>query len=99
MKDGDANTHFFHAQASTRRKKKFIHKLQDGQGVWNEHLDLIGNTTLDYFFDIFYSSASGSDLLSSFVWPQFYASQNVEFLAFVSEEKVYFVVFVMHPDK
>jgi hypothetical protein len=34
LKNGDKNTHFFHACANSRRKKKFIEKIRDEQGNW-----------------------------------------------------------------
>ncbi|KAJ9184743.1 hypothetical protein P3X46_004439, partial [Hevea brasiliensis] len=34
LKEGDSNTHFFHAQASSRRRSNYVEALQDSKGHW-----------------------------------------------------------------
>jgi hypothetical protein len=39
IKDGDANTRFFHLRANGRRRKNFIQRLREGQGWLFKHHD------------------------------------------------------------
>ena len=48
LKEGDANTHFFHRQAVYRKKRKFISNLEEDGRVYTNHEDIQG--VLDGFF-------------------------------------------------
>jgi hypothetical protein len=39
IKEGDANTRFFHLRANGRRRKNFIQRLREGQGWLFKHHD------------------------------------------------------------
>lgn len=56
LKDGDANTSFFHKQASCRRPKNFIYKLKDGDRVVTSQQDK--HQILFYYFDCVLSTAA-----------------------------------------
>jgi hypothetical protein len=53
LKDGDTNNKFFHASATSRRRKNTISKLRDASGVWLTSHDDMSSHVQDYFSDIF----------------------------------------------
>ncbi|XP_012847426.1 PREDICTED: uncharacterized protein LOC105967373 [Erythranthe guttata] len=55
MREGDKNTKFFHAKASSRRRKNTIAGLCNSEGVWCEREADIEKIVSDYFSDIFTS--------------------------------------------
>uniref|UniRef100_A0A803Q310 Reverse transcriptase domain-containing protein n=1 Tax=Cannabis sativa TaxID=3483 RepID=A0A803Q310_CANSA len=61
LKEGDQNSKYFHASASSRKCQNLIHKLQDRNGVWVDwdsgRADLISN----YYADLFATSHTMGD--------------------------------------
>lgn len=53
LKDGDQNTNFFRKKASNRRKRNFIWRLKDKDGVWKEEEEDVGRVLREYFIDLF----------------------------------------------
>ena len=53
LKEGDANSKFFHAVIRGRRNKMFIHKIMDDSGVWIQGEDKVAKEACDYFQNIF----------------------------------------------
>ncbi|OMO51274.1 reverse transcriptase [Corchorus capsularis] len=56
LKDGDKNTEFFHAVASSRKNKKAIDSIEDSSGAVCEDPIGIANIFTEYFKEIFTSS-------------------------------------------
>lgn len=55
LKHGDRNTKFFHSKASQRRKRNFIHGIQDQHGNWVEDIGELAEVAINYFETIFHS--------------------------------------------
>lgn len=55
---GDRNTSFFHAKASARQRKYFIHGLLDDDGVWQVEEDKMAEIAIGYYGDLFSTSNS-----------------------------------------
>ncbi len=55
LKEGDANTKFFHLAANARRKKNFIGRLSDGHNFFTDH-----NSKAEWLFP-FFSKHLGTD--------------------------------------
>lgn len=59
-KEGDRNTRFFHAKASRRHKSNLISGLYDAVGQWKEEIADVEKIVLDYFGNLFQTSAPSS---------------------------------------
>ena len=53
---GDRNTSFFHAKASARQRKNFMHGLLDDDGVWQVEEDKMVEIAIGYYGDLFSTS-------------------------------------------
>lgn len=53
LKDGDMNTHFFHASATIRRKRNRVEKLLDNNGVAVTDKEGLCQIVRDYFVELF----------------------------------------------
>ncbi|XP_074356664.1 uncharacterized protein LOC141696420 [Apium graveolens] len=95
----DANTKFFHASASTRKRTNHIPFLEDSTG--NQILDHDGMCRIvaDYFEEIFKSSRSSSFTLYVMVERQVTASQNTKLVEDITYEEFTITTRQMHPDK
>ena len=49
LKHGDRNTKFFHSKASQRRKRNFIHGIQNQHSDWVEDITDVAEMAVDYF--------------------------------------------------
>ncbi|KAL5818493.1 hypothetical protein ACOSQ4_022335 [Xanthoceras sorbifolium] len=58
---------FFHAQASSRKKRNAIVGLRDGNGGWSTDVRVMESTVLDYFRDIFGSSTPSPEVIGAVV--------------------------------
>ena len=56
LKVGDRNTTFFHTKATNRFQRNTISRVLDSNNVWQEDVDQIGQTFVDYFEQLFSSS-------------------------------------------
>ncbi|XP_060968799.1 uncharacterized protein LOC133036276 [Cannabis sativa] len=99
LKEGDRNTKYFHAAASSRRKNNFIHQLKNEAGDWVKWETGLPQVMVNYFTDIFHSLGThGNDILDK-IQPLIRDDDNVTLLQPVLEEEVHSAVFPMHPDK
>lgn len=55
-KFGDRNSKYFHSQASQRKRKNLIHKIQDCLGQWRTNKDDIVDCLVQYYQALFSSS-------------------------------------------
>ena len=55
LKHGDRNTKFFHSKASQRRKRNFIHDIQNQHGNWVDDIGEMAEVAINYFETIFQS--------------------------------------------
>ncbi|XP_071919963.1 uncharacterized protein [Coffea arabica] len=49
LREGDANSKFFHAQVKQRRARSCIHWVKDGDGVWTEEAGRIEDLAVAFF--------------------------------------------------
>ncbi|GJZ02917.1 reverse transcriptase [Tanacetum coccineum] len=56
LKEGDKNTQFFHAQATSRRKRNNLLKLRTEDGRWVNDTNGLCNMVSSYFDDLFHST-------------------------------------------
>ena len=56
LKSGDHNTHFFHCQATHRRRRNYIRGIRNNDGVWQSLEPKIEHTIVDYYKNLFASS-------------------------------------------
>lgn len=99
LKEGDDNTRFFHASATTRKKANKITKLVDDNGISCEDQEGMNNIVLQYFSKLFTEGETTVNLMNNSSTRLITDEQN-EFLtsAFRFEEFTA-AIKEMHPDK
>ncbi|CAM8967066.1 unnamed protein product [Rhodiola kirilowii] len=103
LNQGDRNTKFFHARASHRKKRNWIHSLKDGQGINQSDEKVKRRIVADYFQGIFSSNTEagrggGEDLLE-LISPVISEDMNRALLGDISEEEIRSSVFAQGPLK
>ena len=58
---GDWNTRFFHVKASNRNHKNLIESMEDSSGTWQDTLEAIESTVIDYF-SLLFTTSNPSDI-------------------------------------
>lgn len=53
LRDGDSNTKYFHAVATSRKRKNLITKLRNNNDVLVENHQELCKVAKDYFLDLF----------------------------------------------
>ena len=53
FKEGDRNTRFFHANASSRFQKNLIEGIYDDEGLWQEDEKIVVKIFVDYYSELF----------------------------------------------
>nr|DAD34710.1 TPA_asm: hypothetical protein HUJ06_005350 [Nelumbo nucifera] len=99
LHDGDANTKYFHAVASTRKMTNRILRLMDDEGNWRDDPSSLCQVVQDYFRKLFSLSSSHAIDGFDFVDCKVSNSNNEKLLSPFSFEEFKEVVFQMHPDK
>ncbi|XP_060969090.1 uncharacterized protein LOC133036597 [Cannabis sativa] len=99
LREGDQNTRYFHAAASSRRKNNFIQALKDETGSWVQWGSGLSQVMVDYYTNIFHSRGSNYAEVLDVIQPSIIYEDNVALLQPVLEEEVRHAVFQMHPDK
>ncbi|KAL7129060.1 hypothetical protein ABFS83_13G037900 [Erythranthe nasuta] len=56
IREGERNTSFFHNQASKRKRKIWVHKIKDADGIWREDKVEIEQVITNYFQGLFTST-------------------------------------------
>ncbi|KAF4356167.1 hypothetical protein F8388_012317 [Cannabis sativa] len=57
LREGDSNSKYFHASATSRRRRNSIQKLKDSDGVWVDWKGRLPSVMVDYFSTLFTASA------------------------------------------
>lgn len=99
LEEGDSNTRFFHASASTRKKMNHITNLKSEEGgIITKHDDLC-NLIQAHFNNVFAGKSSMDDSHLTDTENVITNVQNEELVAELSFEEFSLVVKQMHPDK
>ncbi|KAL3825323.1 hypothetical protein ACJIZ3_021352 [Penstemon smallii] len=102
MREGDKNTKFFHAKASSRRKGNTILGLRNNEGVWCEEENELEGIVADYFRDIFTSKNPTEDDLGAaleVIQQRISPEMNADFLKEFTTEEIKKALDSMHPLK
>lgn len=65
LKEEDKNTKFFHANASSKRRKNRIEGIENSLGNWRDDTEEIERRFYDYFHDLFTTSNPGEDQINA----------------------------------
>ncbi|XP_074315639.1 uncharacterized protein LOC141651843 [Silene latifolia] len=99
LKDGDRNTAFFHNRAGERKRKNFIGKLIDENGIERSGEENVERIVVNYFENLFTSSnPSNFDVLDS-VGRRVTSEMNRLLALDYNEEEVVTALNQMHPLK
>ncbi|XP_062104395.1 uncharacterized protein LOC133815592 [Humulus lupulus] len=99
LKDGDQNTKYFHAVASTQRLQNMIHRLQEIGGSWVYWINGLDSVIVNYFKQLFSSKGSQYAEILDSIPSVLTESHNNDLLHPVSDTEVKKAVFQMHPEK
>ncbi|KAM6593181.1 hypothetical protein CsatA_000884 [Cannabis sativa] len=99
LQEGDQNTKYFHATATSRRRSNFIHKLQRDDGSWADWDNGLPDVIADYFKTLFSSGTCNSLNVTTGISPTISEDHNTALLAPITDEEVKDALFQMHPDK
>uniref|UniRef100_A0A803PV21 Reverse transcriptase n=1 Tax=Cannabis sativa TaxID=3483 RepID=A0A803PV21_CANSA len=99
LREGDQNSKYFHAMASSRRRNNSIHKLRREDGTWSDWESDLPHVMTDYFQNLFTSSSADCvEVVNSI--PQVVSNeQNFYLQQLITDEEVKKALFQMHPDK
>jgi hypothetical protein len=98
-KDGDLNTKFFHAAATTRRKMNRIDFLTDDNGVEHRSQEDMTVIVRDYFSTLFQKHASSREAVLNALSVSVTAEDNNNLTAPFTMEEFKDAVFSMQDDK
>jgi len=98
-KDGDRNTKFFHASATTRRKVNRISSLDDDVGNKITSEQGLQEVARSYFVNIFQQQASDFSSVIDVINPSISANDNDLLTAPFNKVEFRDAIFSMHPDK
>ncbi|KAH9784956.1 reverse transcriptase domain-containing protein [Citrus sinensis] len=65
LREGDKNTKYFHAKASSRKRKNKIWGIEDSQGNWMQNADEVESEFCGYFADLFTTSSPDQKLMDT----------------------------------
>lgn len=99
LKEGDLDSRYFHALASTRKKQNKISKLRDDQGQWCTHPDKVNDLIREYFTQLFSSGGSVCDEVLDCVKVRINAEKNQTLMEPFTTADVHDAIFSMHPNK
>ncbi|XP_060969468.1 uncharacterized protein LOC133036755 [Cannabis sativa] len=99
LREGDSNSKYFHASASSRRRRNSIQRLKDANGVWVDWNGSLPSVMVDYFSSLFTANAVHDDVVLQCVPSAVTSEHNNRLLEPVTDEEVRRALFQMHPDK
>ncbi|XP_021603808.1 uncharacterized protein LOC110608826 [Manihot esculenta] len=99
LREGDANTRFFHAMTIDRKRKNNVLRLQNSEGVWCLRGSGLEDLMVGYFQDIFTSRMGNMEPILEHVTACVTEEMNQKFVESYSIEEVKAALFSMKPDK
>ncbi|XP_060959342.1 uncharacterized protein LOC115704505 [Cannabis sativa] len=99
LQEGDKNSKFFHAMASSRRRMNAIDKLQCEDGSWVDWDSGLFDVMCSYFQNLFTSSNCSMDDVLDGISATVTPLQNDSLLQPLTDEEVKKALFQMHLDK
>ena len=100
IKDGDANTKYFHLSANERRRQNTIAGLFDSNGVWCVEDRQMEDVILKYFGDLFQSSRySDFEKVISTIPTVISQELNQSLVSDITADEVFQALKQMHPSK
>ncbi|CAJ2652404.1 unnamed protein product [Trifolium pratense] len=98
-RDGDLNTRFFHASATSRRKVNRISYLKDDSGLRTTDISGMCNLAKNYFDELFQKQASTRGPVISTIMPTIFDDDNEKLTSPFKIEEFKEALFSMHSDK
>lgn len=99
LAEGDANTKFFHASASARKKTNHIACLENKQGDQVHEHDAMCRIVKEYFTEVFSNIRAGNATLNLVSERRVTSEQNAKLVDDVTYEEFTCAAKQMHPDK
>uniref|UniRef100_A0A803QRP6 Reverse transcriptase domain-containing protein n=1 Tax=Cannabis sativa TaxID=3483 RepID=A0A803QRP6_CANSA len=99
LMEGDQNSKYFHAMATSRRRNNSIKKLKNDQGVWVDWHNNLSGLMVDYFGGLFSSSSPDIDEVTNVIPRVITDDQANMLMEPIAEDEVRRALFQMHPDK
>lgn len=99
LEEGDSNTRFFHASASTRKKQNCISSLKDDTGESTSNHEEMCSIIKTYFSNIFAGPSSANVSTTNFEAGLITEVQNRDLTAELSFDEFTLAIKQMHPDK
>lgn len=99
LKDGDTNSHFFHAMASTKKRRNKIMELKTDEGdTVTTHQDICGEAN-NYFSKLFSSDVNMLDTTLEYISPRVTEVDNGILLSPFNISEFKKALYSMHSDK
>ncbi|XP_060962217.1 uncharacterized protein LOC115711062 [Cannabis sativa] len=99
LREGDSNSKFFHAKATSRKKNNAITRLQNSSGTWVDWSSGLHDVIHMYFSELFTSTNALTDAVVAGITPSISSTHNEDLIRPVHEDEVRRALFQMHPDK
>lgn len=100
LKDGDANTHFFHVSTLSHRRYNFIHHLIPDSNIHIHDPNLIGQCFVDYFYNLFSTTEQYfPSNLQNLISPSISAEQNATLTTIPDCLEIFQAISSMHGSK
>ncbi|XP_062088870.1 uncharacterized protein LOC133795435 [Humulus lupulus] len=99
LKEGDNNSKFFHAASRSRKRANQIESLRNSTGIFVDWDHGLQEVMVDYFQQLFQSSASDWEFAINCINRSISIEQNDMMLQPIMEDEVKRALFSMHPDK
>lgn len=89
LKNGDRNTHYFHACVNSRIRKNNIERIKDETGKWWNSTEDVGQAFIEYYKNLFAAGREGDlgPCLQS-IEPRVSERMNVELMVDFTMEEI-----------
>uniref|UniRef100_A0A803QSF2 Reverse transcriptase n=1 Tax=Cannabis sativa TaxID=3483 RepID=A0A803QSF2_CANSA len=99
LKEGDQNSKYFYAMATSRKRNNSIQRLKNDHGIWIDWENNLPNLMVDYFNNLFTSSSLDVNEVTDTIPRVITEDQNGLLLEPISDDEVRRALFQMNPDK